>query len=83
MSAGDNRFGQCSTREWDKLIAIAAGENHTLGLRYDGTVVATGRNDKGQCNVGSWKQIEYIQANAYTSIGIQKDGSFKIAGTSY
>ncbi|MFP3880664.1 MAG: RCC1-like domain-containing protein, partial [Dehalococcoidia bacterium] len=31
---------------------IATGGRHTVGIRPDGTVVATGNNDDGQCNVG-------------------------------
>ena len=28
-----------------------------MGLKADGTVVATGSNSKGQCNVSGWAQI--------------------------
>jgi len=30
------------------VVAVAAGENHSLALRYDGTVWAWGLNDRGQ-----------------------------------
>ena len=30
---------------------------HTVGLRSDGTVVATGWNEYGQCNVSDWTDI--------------------------
>ena len=33
------------------MIAIAAGYDHSLALKADGTVVAWGRNQNGQCNV--------------------------------
>jgi alpha-tubulin suppressor-like RCC1 family protein len=32
-------------------VAIAAGSTHTLGLRADGTVTATGNNTDGQCEI--------------------------------
>jgi alpha-tubulin suppressor-like RCC1 family protein len=30
---------------------VAAGSTHTLGLRADGNVIATGNNTDGQCDV--------------------------------
>ena len=35
--------------------SLSAGGRHTVGLKADGTVVATGENDIGQCNVKEWK----------------------------
>jgi alpha-tubulin suppressor-like RCC1 family protein len=32
-------------------VAVAAGSQHSVALKADGTVVAWGRNDYGQCNV--------------------------------
>ena len=34
---------------------ISAGTYHTVGLKSDGTVVATGSNEFGQCDVSDWK----------------------------
>ncbi|WP_407951960.1 RCC1-like domain-containing protein [Plantactinospora sonchi] len=36
---------------------MAAGSTHTLGLRADGTVVATGNNEHGQCDITGWDAI--------------------------
>ena len=33
---------------------VAAGGSHIVGLKSDGTVVATGSNTYGQCNVSDW-----------------------------
>lgn len=33
---------------------VFAGKYHTIGLKSDGTVVATGNNEYGQCNVDNW-----------------------------
>jgi alpha-tubulin suppressor-like RCC1 family protein len=35
----------------NKIVQVAAGAWHTVGLEKDGTVVATGKNADGQCNV--------------------------------
>ena len=33
---------------------ITAGDEHTVGLKSDGTVIAVGSNRYGQCNVANW-----------------------------
>lgn len=40
---------------WRDIVAIAAGTNHTIGLKSNGTVVAVGWNEYGQCNVSDWR----------------------------
>ena len=39
-------------------MEIAASEKHTVGLKFDGTVVACGKNDDGQCDVSDWKLFD-------------------------
>ena len=36
-------------------MAVDAGGDHTVGLKSDGTVVATGDNEYGQCDVFGWQ----------------------------
>ena len=36
---GDNTFGQCQVAEWKNIIAVSAGDMHTVGLKEDGTLV--------------------------------------------
>ena len=38
------------TNEWKDVIQVAA-YNHVVGLKKDGTLVATGDNKQGQCDV--------------------------------
>jgi regulator of chromosome condensation RCC1 len=45
--------GQCEVNRWHDIVAIAAGAAHTVGLRADGGVVATGSNSHGQLEVGA------------------------------
>ena len=54
---------------WKDIVGIAAGLDHTVGLRDDGTVLAIGNNDKGQCDVSKWIDIEAVQAVRKTTIG--------------
>jgi methionine-rich copper-binding protein CopC len=35
---------------WTDIVAIASGENHLLGIKSDGTVVAAGDDTSGQCS---------------------------------
>jgi hypothetical protein len=49
---------------------LAAGGYHTVGIRPDGTVVATGNNDEGQCNVGSWRDIGMVAAGLWHTVGL-------------
>jgi alpha-tubulin suppressor-like RCC1 family protein len=59
---------------------VAAGAEHTVGLKSDGTVVAVGRNTVGQCDVGSWRDIVYVAAGHDRTVGVRSDGSLVGAG---
>ena len=61
--------------EWTDIIAIAAGSEHTVGLRRDGTVVAVGNNEHGACNVNSWTNIVAIAAGDNHTVGLRSDGT--------
>lgn len=43
--------------EWKNIVSISCGDVHTVGLRTDGTVIATGRNNYNQCDTSSWRDI--------------------------
>jgi len=72
-----------STSSWRNIIAIAAGSYHTVGLKADGTVIATGLNDNGQCNTGNWSNIIAIYAGDKFTIGAKADGTFLAVGEGY
>ncbi|OGF28115.1 hypothetical protein A2303_00110 [Candidatus Falkowbacteria bacterium RIFOXYB2_FULL_47_14] len=59
---------------------IAAGPYHTVGLKNDGTVVATGLNVYGQCNVSSWTDIIQISVGPYHTVGLKSDGTVVAVG---
>jgi alpha-tubulin suppressor-like RCC1 family protein len=44
---GITREGQCNVESWTDIKAISVYNNTTLGLKEDGTVVATGNNKLG------------------------------------
>ena len=68
-------MGQCSTSAWRSIVQIEAGDDYSLGLRADGTVVAAGNRLKGRCDVEGWRDVIAIAARGRTSYGLRKDGS--------
>jgi tetratricopeptide (TPR) repeat protein len=81
LATGSNLSGQCNTKDWTNIIAVAAGAYHTVGLRADGTVVATGMNTYGQCDVGKWMDVIAVYAGAYNTVAITSSG--EILNTGY
>jgi len=59
---------------------VAKGDDHTVGLRVDGTVVAVGDNSHGQCNVGNWKDIVQVAADGDHTVGLKADGTVVAVG---
>ncbi len=74
---------------WDHVAVrntIAAGTRHTIGLRSDGTVVATkytGNQEyyHGQCKVSGWMDIVAIAAGCSHTVGLKSDGT--VVATKY
>ncbi len=56
-AVGNNDEGQCDVSDWTDIVAISTGWTLTLGLKNDGTIVAT--NTSG--------------ASAWTDIKLQKN----------
>ena len=54
---------------------VCAGGSHTVGLRSDGKVVATGQNYYDRCNVSDWHDIAAISAGYGHTVGLRSDGS--------
>lgn len=72
--------GAANVYSWKDIVQAAAGKNHTVGLRSDGTVVAAGANENGQCEIGGWTDVVFIAAGDYYTLGIQSDGTLLFAG---
>src|SRR5688500_6051039 len=50
-ATGNNEDGRATPPMLDDVIAIAAGAEHSLALRANGTVVAWGSNTRGESTV--------------------------------
>lgn len=56
-----------TAERWDDMTApnsISAGNEHTVGLKADGTIIAVGWNADGKCNVNKWGDIRTKPAPA-------------------
>ena len=60
---------------------MAAGSRHSVGLRADGTVVATGSSEAGQCEVSRWRNIVAIAAGTAHTVGLRRDGTVVATGS--
>ncbi|HTF90904.1 MAG TPA: DNA methyltransferase [Planctomycetota bacterium] len=59
-------------------VEIAAGYDHSLAVRSDGSIVAWGANSKGQCNVPALPAgLTYVRvaSASWHSLAIRSDGS--------
>lgn len=65
---------------WKDMTQVSAGFDHAVGLKSDGTVVATGNNEDGQCNVSSWSNIIQVYAGRSHTIGLKSDGTVVYCG---
>ena len=69
------------TTNWDNIIQLSIYDNTLVGLRQDGTVVATGNNSYGQCDVEDWTDIVAVKAEERSVYGVKSDGT--IVGVGY
>lgn len=59
----------------NREATISTASYHTVSLRSDGTVVATGNNSTGQCDVGDWKDIVAVSVGLSHTVGLRSDGT--------
>ena len=71
---------------WDRIAfrdTIAAGSDHTVGLKTDGTVVAQGNTNLGRCDVTGWSDIVAVSAGSAHTVGLRTDGTVVAIGDNY
>ncbi|MDB4809285.1 hypothetical protein OAH21_01085 [bacterium] len=73
---GANRLKQCDVpSDLTDVVGIAAGRDHSLALKKDGTVVAWGYSYERQCDVPSGlTDVVGIAAGDHHSLALKKDG---------
>lgn len=79
---------------WDHITqreVISIGENHTVALKNDGTVLATEFNREtafgigvagynGQCSVYGWKDVVALSAGLEFTVGLKSNGTVVMCG---
>ncbi|MGO3856841.1 MAG: chromosome condensation regulator, partial [Glutamicibacter arilaitensis] len=66
------------------MTLMAAGRRHSVALRQDGAVLATGNNRAGECSIDQWSAITSVAAgNVHAArntgrshtVGLRADGT--------
>lgn len=65
---------------WYDLIDVAAGEQFVVGLKSDGTVIATGHNGDGQINVENWINVIDIDAGSRFTVALTEEKELLFTG---
>lgn len=55
-------------------MALSCSDWHSVGLREDGSAVATDNNRCGQCAVENWRSLTAIAAGCIHTVGLRSDG---------
>ncbi len=70
-----------NAKDWTDIVQLAAGSNHLLGLKSDGTVVAVGSYTTDLAkDVEHWQDIVQISGGAYHSVALKSDGTVLAQG---
>ena len=67
--------------KWQGITKAVAGDQHVLGLKEDGTVLAAGDNTDGQCEVSDWADVADIAAGYSHSVGVTDAGNVLATGS--
>ena len=66
--------------EWKEIIAISSSANSVVGLKKDGTVVATGDNYEGKLNTQEWSKIVQVKAGIWGTFAVRECKTLVYAG---
>ena len=73
-----------SQKLWSEIVhhcTLSMGHDHSIAIKENGEVVATGSNEAGQCDVDMWKNIISVSAGWEHTLGLCWDGT--VVSTSY
>lgn len=67
-------------KKWKDIKMVAVSDEHAVGLKADGTVVATGDNFQNECAVDGWTDIIEVYAENDYTVGLKADGTLLVTG---
>ena len=70
-----------AVNNWSNIISISSNGSTVVGLKKDGTVVATGSDSTNQLDVSRWNNIIKIFSGGMGTFGLKKDGT--VVATEY
>jgi hypothetical protein len=71
---GENTLGQTAVPAGDDYVAVAAGANHSVALKRDGSLVAWGDDGLGQADVPPGSDYTAVAAGGNVSIAVDREG---------
>ncbi|HML68720.1 MAG TPA: protein kinase [Clostridia bacterium] len=72
--------GGMDTSGWKNIIQLAARDNFAVGLKSDGTLVATGDVSHGEGDVYNWRNVAQVDCGYQHTVAVTADGSVYYAG---
>jgi len=72
--------GEISSFGWLNIKKLDCGYSCTIGLKKDGTLVATGENRAHQCDVYNWDNVVDVACGSSHTVGLKKDGTLVSCG---
>ena len=69
---------------WSEIVSnttLSANYGHSIAIKNNGEIIATGANDFGQCDVENWSNIISVSAGWEHSVGLCDDGSVIATGS--
>ncbi|MCK4549464.1 MAG: hypothetical protein KAU49_04820, partial [Candidatus Krumholzibacteria bacterium] len=82
--AGWGRYVFVEPEALDSLVSVAAGGYHSLGLKFDGTIVSWGSNENLECTVPA-PNVDFVAVagGSSHSLGLKSNGMIVAWGFNY
>lgn len=79
VAAGDNSYGQCDVSSWSDIIAVFVGDDRIVGLRSNGTLIATAGSS---VDISAWEDIvSFSESDSLmATVGLHADGTVEAWG---
>ena len=66
--------------DWTDVAAVSVSPFHTVAVKTDGTVIASGDIQYGQCEVEDWQSIAAVTAGERHTVALTTDGKLLATG---